>query len=123
MELISTTEHLSGIEAGEFLPCVGVDFEPLGSTPFGKLVRVYVHANYPATFCLKSFASLLSSHEPLIVGDMEFVTILEHGAKTDEVLGFVPGHTDNLNLHNENPNVKLRGSPLLGCPSRMMGWA
>ena len=105
MELISTTQHLDGISISEDISCISVEFQPLGFTEFGELVRGYVNADHAVSFCLKSFAALVSSHEPLIVGVMEFVTILEHGAKTSEVLGFVPSHADNLNLHNDNPNV------------------
>ena len=103
--LVSTGNHLISDPTGVFVPSVGVDFHPLGFTPFGELIRVYVYTENPDVFCLKTFARLLSSHEPLIVGRMEFVTILEYGTKPDEVLALIPRNTDCLNLHDEKPNV------------------
>lgn len=102
MNLISTPKHPSDVNVSELCSSVGVEFHPLGLTPFGELVRVYVHANNPDAFCLKSFAALFSSHPPLIVGAMQFVTILEHNFEPEKVLGLIPGHANSVNIHGNH---------------------
>lgn len=61
--------------------CSGVEFQPLGTAPFGEIVRVYVHTENPNALSLETLLASLSSHKPLRVGPMEFVTVLEHRAE------------------------------------------
>jgi len=77
---------------------VGVEIHPLGYAPLGEIVRVNVYTDDPQSFDLLGFAAGFGCAQPLIVGPMEFVTILEHGPQADKVLGLEPGHTDDLHL-------------------------
>lgn len=63
---------------GEEPSCLGIDIQPLGSTPAGELVRIDVCADHAKSFCLKAFASLFGGPEPLIVGPRQFVAVLEN---------------------------------------------
>ena len=88
-----------GNKARKPCPCVGIEFQPLGFTQLGELVRVYVYSDNPDASVLKSLAAALCSQEPLIVGPMEFITILKHSPELVKGLGPVPRHADNLRGH------------------------
>lgn len=70
-------------QVGEFainksLPSLYVEFYPICTTELGKVVRVYVNSNGLIPLDLEAFASIFSSHKPLIISAMEFITIFEH---------------------------------------------
>lgn len=77
---LAAGKNLVGDKIAEGFSCCGVDFHPLCIAPFGELVRVYVHPNDPMSFDLKAFAACFGGGEPLIIGPMEFVTILKHSS-------------------------------------------
>lgn len=95
---LNTRQDLVGNFAGIAHTCVGVEIHPLGSAPVGEIVRINVHADDPQSFDLLSFAAGFGCPQPLIVGPMEFVTVLEHGAQAGEILRLEPGHADDLHL-------------------------
>lgn len=80
-------------------PCCGIEFQPLGFAPFGEIVRVNVYSNNTSALTLETFVSGLSRFQPLRVGPMEFVAILEHGADAEEVFRLEPSHSDDMYLH------------------------
>lgn len=94
---LDTCDGLVGNETGVGASTVGVEFQPLGFAPFGEIVRVQVNADYAPAFCLESFAASFGGGQPLIVGPMEFVAILKHGAQPDVVLALEPDHAGSLN--------------------------
>ena len=103
---LSAGEHLVGDQICVFGATLGIDTLPVGSTPSGESVRVYVYTDNPDTFCLVGLAAYLGIPEPLIKGAMEFVTVLKHGQQPGEVLALVPSHSDGLNLlTHEFPRV------------------
>lgn len=107
---LACTEGLVRDEARVLASSIGIEFQPLGLAPGGELVRVKVSADNFHPLSLERLAACLSSSQPLIVGVMEFVTILEHGAHLGEVLALEPGESYGLDLHGElrierSPNV------------------
>jgi len=103
---LGTSDCLVGDEASVLVSCFGIEFHPVGFAPFGELVRVNVYAHDPMALGFELLASALCGGKPLLVGPMEFVAVLEQGAKPVEVLGLVPSHTDDLNLHGQPPGEK-----------------
>lgn len=93
-----TGQHLVGNLAGVAHACVGVEIHPLGNAPAGEIVRVNVYADDAQAFDLVRFAAGFGCAQPLIVGPMEFVTVLEHGAQTDKILPLEPRHADRAHL-------------------------
>lgn len=69
-------DHFVGDPSGVGVSAVGVEILPLGFAPYGEIVRVNVNADHAHAFCLQSFATKFSGGQPLIVGPMEFVTVL-----------------------------------------------
>ena len=63
--------------AGVLPPSIGVELTTLGLAPFGKIVRVNVYTNHADAFCFHVFSKLIGGGEPLMVGAMEFVTIIK----------------------------------------------
>lgn len=84
---------------------VGVELQPLGLAPLGEIVRVNVCPNDPDAFDFLSFAASFGGSQPLVIGPMEFVTILKHGHETGPVVTGVPGHADGMDLHGASPVV------------------
>lgn len=95
---LNAGQCLVGDQARVLHAGVGVELHPLGHAPLGEIVRVNVYADDPQSFDLLGFAAGFGCAQPLIVGPMEFVTVLEHGPQADKVLGLEPGHTDDLYL-------------------------
>lgn len=109
-ELQPTGDGAVGGLIGKRHATVGVELQPLGLAPLGEIVRVNVCPNDPDAFDLLSFAASFGGSQPLIVGPMEFVTILKHGHEAGPVVTGVPGHADGLNLHGTSPVVGSRQS-------------
>ena len=104
---LDTGENLVGNPVGVGASTVSVEIFPVGFAPNGEIVRVKVNADHAHAFCLKTFAADFGSGQPLVVGPMEFLTVLEHGAKPVEVLALEPHHgggTDGLS-HAGTPFV------------------
>lgn len=101
-------ENLVSDVGGVGASAVGVELLPMGFAPLGEIVRVKVNADHAATFCLERFAADFCSGQPLIVGPMEFVTILKHFSQPVEVLPLEPHHASGLNAlgHTETPEVE-----------------
>ncbi|MDO9105200.1 MAG: hypothetical protein Q7U57_09595 [Methylovulum sp.] len=78
--LIGTRNDLVSDHTGVLVSCIGVEFQPLGYAAFGELVRINVYAENPMSLDLESLFICLGGCKPLVVGPMEFVTILKHAA-------------------------------------------
>lgn len=105
---LNPSENLVGDPGGVSVSAIGVELLPLGFAPFGEIVRVNVNADHAHAFCLKTFAANFGCRQPLIVGPMEFVAVLEHGSKPVEVLTLEPHHAGGLN------RLGHMGAPLVG---------
>jgi len=81
--------------------CIGTN--TLGFAPLGELLRVKVYTEDLASFCLERFAAGFGCLQPLIVGPMEFVAVLAHGAKDRECLAREPRESHDLHLHETAP--------------------
>jgi hypothetical protein len=98
----------------ELLTTAGVEFQPLGFAPRGEIVLVEVRPNDESAFDFLAFATDFCGHEPLVVGPMQFVAVLEHHAQRVEGGAIAkPGHSDRGDglIHNELPGevAILRG--------------
>ncbi|WP_090879040.1 hypothetical protein [Nitrosovibrio sp. Nv6] len=77
-------EHLRSRNAGSNLNLppnvedqrVPLSFTPLCDAPFGKIVRYYVDLDYFAPRSLMEIARIMSIRDPLIVGDNQFIAII-----------------------------------------------
>lgn len=94
---LNTCKNLVHDESGVSVSAIGVELMPLGFAPFGEIVRVNVNADHAPAFCLKTFAADFGCGQPLIVGPMEFVTVLKHEQQPSPVLSPVPDHAGCLN--------------------------
>ena len=95
--------HLLSLPYGKSSAPLGVEFVPMGFTPEGEVLRVYVNANDEQAFCLEDFAAFFCGGKPLVIGPMEFVAIFKHDAQGGVVLPFEPRHADRcLGLGHES---------------------
>lgn len=74
---LDSTDSKHGAPIGKGPATGGIELLPLGMTPRGELVRVNISTDYPEAFDLLKLSKALGGCEPLIVGPMEFVTVIE----------------------------------------------
>lgn len=82
------------------LSCFGVEFHPICRTPFGELVGVDVYAHDSDPRGPHRLAAILGCDKPLFIGPREFLAVLKDGAKAGIGIWPVPGHADDLDLHD-----------------------
>lgn len=82
----------------------GIEIQPLGHAPFGEIVKVNVHSENPDHLSLEALLTSLGGCQPLRIGPMEFVTILKHSAEPEIIVGPIPGHADDFDLHKNAPD-------------------
>lgn len=102
---LTTSSNLVSHEACVLSACVGIEIQALGFAPFGEIVRVYINANDADASAFQLLLASKSGLQPLRVGAVEFVAILEHGSEFDEVLGLEPSHTGDLRLHANSSEI------------------
>ena len=95
---LSAGEHLVGDQVCVFGATLGIDTMPVGSTPGGESVRVYVYTDNPHALSLQALAAFLCIPQPLVEAAMQDVSVLKYCAQSLKVLALVPSHADGLNL-------------------------
>ena len=78
----------------EFLPCLYVEFYPLGDAPDGELVRVKVNSDHDVSTCLEMLSKALGGGQPLSIGAGQFVAVFKDFEKMRVRFFGVPGDRD-----------------------------